>query len=89
MPDRRGQSDLETPPRHGRLGCRGTACASYEQQLVNANQQALAAAVHRYRTAYQNEVRNLTKLLRTAKAIPFPGRKLAQAGTRPSSSTGP
>jgi hypothetical protein len=54
--------------------------ASYEQQLVNANQQALAATVHCYRTAYQKELRDLTKLLRTAKAIPFPGSKARQAG---------
>jgi hypothetical protein len=54
--------------------------ASYEQQLVNANQQALTAAVHRYRTAYQKELRDLTKLLRTARAIPFPGSKVRQAG---------
>jgi hypothetical protein len=53
---------------------------SYEEQLVNANQQALTAAVHRYRTAYEKELRDLTKLLRTAKAIPFPGSKVRQAG---------
>jgi hypothetical protein len=49
--------------------------ASYEQQLVDANQQALTAAVHRYRAAYQNEVKRLTALLRTAKAEPFHGLK--------------
>jgi len=47
--------------------------ASYEQQLVDANQQALTVAVRRYRAAYQKEVAHLTKLLRTAKARPFPG----------------
>jgi hypothetical protein len=45
--------------------------ASYEQQLVDANQLALTAAVRRYRAAYQNEVKRLTALLRTAKAEPF------------------
>jgi hypothetical protein len=45
--------------------------ASYEQQLVNANQQALTAAVHRYRAAYAKELGQLKALLRTAKAIPF------------------
>jgi hypothetical protein len=48
--------------------------ASYEQQLVNANQQALTAAVKRYRAAYAKELAKLPALLRTAKAQPFPGR---------------
>ena len=47
--------------------------ASYEQQLVNANQQALAAAVRRYRAAYQKELRQLPALLKTAKARPAGG----------------
>jgi hypothetical protein len=54
--------------------------ASYEQQLVNANQQALTAAVRRYRTAYQKELSQLPALLRTAKAIPFSSGKVARAG---------
>jgi len=45
--------------------------ASYEQQLVNANQQALAAAVRQYRAAYAKELAKLPALLRTAKAQPF------------------
>jgi hypothetical protein len=45
--------------------------ASYEQQLVNANQQALAAAVKQYRAAYAKELAKLAALLRTAKAQPF------------------
>jgi hypothetical protein len=45
--------------------------ASYEQQLVNANQQALTAAVRRYRAAYQKELARLPALLRAAKAQPF------------------
>jgi hypothetical protein len=45
--------------------------ASYEQQLVNANQQALTAAVQQYRSAYAKELSKLPALLRTAKAEPF------------------
>ena len=45
--------------------------ASYEQQLVNANQVALTAAVRQYRAAYAKEVAKLPVLLRTAKAQPF------------------
>jgi hypothetical protein len=45
--------------------------ASYEQQLVTANQQALAAAVRAYRAAYAKELAKLTALLHTAKAQPF------------------
>jgi hypothetical protein len=46
--------------------------ASYEQQLVTANQQALAAMVSAYRAAYNKELAKLPALLRTAKAQPFP-----------------
>jgi hypothetical protein len=53
---------------------------SYEQQLVDSNQQALTAAVRRYRAAYQNEVKRLTALLRTAKARPFDGLKARGPG---------
>jgi len=53
---------------------------SYEQQLVDGNQQALTAAVRRYRIAYQKEVQRLTALLRTARAIPFPGGKTRPTG---------
>jgi hypothetical protein len=45
--------------------------ASYEQQLVTANQQALSAAVTAYRAAYAKELTKLPALLRTAKAQPF------------------
>jgi hypothetical protein len=45
--------------------------ASYEKQLVTANQQALNAAVSQYRAAYANELKKLPALLRTAKAQPF------------------
>ncbi len=46
--------------------------ASYEQQLVNANAQALTAAVQQYRTAYAKELNKLPALLKTASAQPFP-----------------
>ena len=46
--------------------------ASYEQQLVTANQQALNAAVQQYRAAYAKELAKLPALLRTTKAQPFP-----------------
>jgi hypothetical protein len=45
--------------------------ASYEQQLVNANAQALNSAVQQYRAAYAKELSKLTALLKTAKATPF------------------
>jgi hypothetical protein len=45
--------------------------ASYEQQIVNANQQALAASVRQFRADYQKEVSELPQLLRTARAQPF------------------
>jgi len=45
--------------------------ASYEQQLVTANQQALSTAVSQYRAAYAKELTKLAALLRTAKAQPF------------------
>ena len=58
--------------------------ASYEQQIVNANQQALSTAVQQYRAAYAKEVNKLPGLLKTASAQPFPG---APAG-RPTSANG-
>jgi hypothetical protein len=45
--------------------------ASYEQQLVNANQQALALAVQQYRAAYAKELKQLPELFKTAKTTPF------------------
>lgn len=45
--------------------------ASYEQQLVDANQQALTAAARQYRAAYARELRKLPGLLSTAKIAPF------------------
>lgn len=55
--------------------------ASYEQQLVNANQQALTSAVQQYRAAYKKELDKLPALLRTATAKPFPPGKRAQAAS--------
>jgi hypothetical protein len=56
--------------------------ASYEKQLVTANQQALNDAVSQYRTAYATELRKLPALLRTTKAQPFRPAKRS-AGSRP------
>jgi hypothetical protein len=58
--------------------------ASYEQQIVNANQEALTTAVQQYRAAYAKEVSKLPGLLKTASAQPFSG---APAG-RPTSANG-
>jgi hypothetical protein len=57
--------------------------ASYERQLVTANQQALNAAVSQYRAAYAKELGKLPALLRTTRAQPFPPppRKHARART--------
>jgi hypothetical protein len=46
--------------------------ASYEQQIVNANQQALGSAVQQYKAAYATELNKLPALLKTAKANAFP-----------------
>lgn len=46
--------------------------ASYEQQVVNANQQRLTAAVQQYKAAYARELDKLPDLLRTAKVSKFP-----------------
>jgi hypothetical protein len=55
--------------------------ASYEQQLVNANASALAAAVQQYRAAYAKEVGKLPGLLKTASAQPFgAGKPTSAAG---------
>jgi len=50
--------------------------ASYEQQVVDANQQALNAAVRDYKASYAKELHKLPALLRTASATP-PGRVTA------------
>jgi hypothetical protein len=46
--------------------------ASYEQQLVTANQQALNAAVRQYKANYARELSKLPALLRTTRAGPLP-----------------
>ena len=62
--------------------------ASYEQQIVNANQQALTAAVQQYRAAYAKELKNLTALLQTAKANPAASAKQpSTASPSPTSAT--
>jgi hypothetical protein len=43
---------------------------SYEQQFVNANQQALTAAIRQYKAAYGKELSKLPALLRTSSATP-------------------
>jgi hypothetical protein len=53
--------------------------ASYEQQTVEANQQALAAAVGQYKASYARELSKLPTLLRTTSATPA----LLQAPARP------
>jgi hypothetical protein len=46
--------------------------ASYEQQIVSANQVALNSAVRQYKAAYAKELKKLPSLLKTAKATAFP-----------------
>jgi hypothetical protein len=46
--------------------------ASYEQQIVNANAQALNSAVQQYKAAYTRELKKLPSLLKTAKVNKFP-----------------
>jgi hypothetical protein len=46
--------------------------ASYEQQIVNANAEALNSAVQQYKAAYAKELKKLPSLLKTAKANAFP-----------------
>ena len=44
--------------------------ASYEQQFVDANQQALNAEVRQYKAAFAAELSKLPALLRTTSATP-------------------
>jgi hypothetical protein len=44
--------------------------ASYEQQFVSANQQALNAGVRQYKAAFARELKALPALLRASSAIP-------------------
>jgi hypothetical protein len=54
--------------------------ASYEQQLVNANQQALTAAVREYKASYARELSRLPALLRTTSATPALGARSGRPG---------
>jgi hypothetical protein len=48
--------------------------ASYEQQFVSANQQALNAAVRQYKAAFAKALKDLPTLLQTTSAVPnLPG----------------
>ena len=66
--------------------------ASYEQQIVNANQQARTTAVQQYRAAYARELSKLPDLLKTASARPFTQAPAPASGTvpagRPTSASG-
>jgi hypothetical protein len=63
--------------------------ASYDQQVVSANQAALAAAVREFRSAYTREISELPHLLATTKANAFPGagKKVSPVGGSGSSSS--
>jgi hypothetical protein len=63
--------------------------ASYEQQIVDANQEALGAAVQQFRADYQKEVSELPQLLRTAKAQPFGKPVIVNGGKVITGSGGP
>jgi hypothetical protein len=54
--------------------------ASYEQQIVNANAQALSSAVQQYKAAYARELKKLPSLLKTAKANAFPHPRPTRTG---------
>jgi hypothetical protein len=53
--------------------------ASYEQQLVSANQQALTTEVRRYKATFARELARLPALLRTTSAAPRPFGRVAPA----------
>jgi hypothetical protein len=54
--------------------------ASYEQQIVNANSEALNSAVQQYKALYTRELKKLPELLRTAKVNQFPKVQPARKG---------
>jgi hypothetical protein len=59
--------------------------ASYEQQVIDANQQALGAAVREYKGNYARELSKLPALLRTASAtldLPGPAGQPGRPGQR-------
>jgi hypothetical protein len=57
--------------------------ASYEQQIVNANQQALDTAVQQYKAAYAKELKKLPALLKTATANASPKAHRSASCCRP------
>jgi hypothetical protein len=64
--------------------------ASYEQQFVTANQQALEASVREYKANYAKELSKLPALLRTASVTPsLPGPRQPGAPARPRNSSTP
>lgn len=67
--------------------------ASYDQQVVSANQTALNTGVQEFRSAYAKEISELPHLLATTKATPFPnGKKVSSVGggsSSPSCKGGP
>ena len=79
-----GLLDSPTGGRHLLDGL-DTGALGYEQQIVNANQQALTTAVQQYRTAYAKELKNLPTLLQTAKASP--AKQRPPASPSPTSAT--
>lgn len=60
--------------------------ASFEQQIVSANQQALATAVQQYRAAYAGELKKLPSLLKTTRAQPLGKKPRFAVGGKPGSS---
>jgi hypothetical protein len=64
--------------------------ASYEQQVLDANQQALNAAVREYKANYARELSKLPALLRTTSATPalIAGRSWSAGHAGPSHSGG-
>jgi hypothetical protein len=65
--------------------------ASYEQQVIDANQQALNAAVREYKANYARELSRLPALLRTTSAAPalIAGQSWSPGHAAPGHSRGP
>jgi hypothetical protein len=66
--------------------------ASYDQQVVSANQTALASGVQKFRSAYAKEISQLPHLLATTKATPFgsgPKQAIPGRGSGPRCQGGP
>ena len=72
--DRGGRHRCRLHPVQRSTGIYFAIQASYEQQFVTANQQALDVAVREFKAAYAKELSELPALLRTASATPkLPG----------------